>query len=151
METCVRAVSLLSPALLRELPPSRDRPGAAVPQQLSFPDLNWVGESVAETVRVELGAAGEIVMARDSRTEGLRRLGLRPDADFTKATLIKLGQTLDVDYICYGNFDVLLPAGDTQLRNSSVQITAKFLDLRKLHGRPADGRGRKTVRTLPPE
>lgn len=101
-----------------------------------FPDLNWVGESVAETTRVELGAAGEIVLARDSRTEGLRRLGLRPDADFTKATLIKLGQTLDVDYICYGNFDVLLPAGDTQLRNSSVQITAKFLDLRKLHDGP---------------
>ena len=101
-----------------------------------FPDLNWVGESVAETVRVELSAAGEIVLARDSRSEGLRRLGLRADADFTKATLIKLGQTLDVDYLCYGDFDILLPEGDTEMRNSSVQISAKFLDLRKLHDGP---------------
>lgn len=101
-----------------------------------FGDLNWVGESIAETVRVELGAAGEIVMGRDSRTEGLRRLSLRPDADFTKATLIKLGQTLDVDYVCYGSYDVTLPDGDTQLRNSAVQIAAKFLDLRKLRDGP---------------
>ena len=98
-----------------------------------FADLNWVGESIAETLRVELSGVGEIVLGRDSRAEGLRRLGLRPDADFTKATLIKLGQSLDVDYICYGSFDILLPSGDTQLRNSSVQISAKFLDLRKLH------------------
>ncbi len=98
-----------------------------------FPDLNWVGESIGETLRVELSGAGEIVLGRDSRAEGLRRLGLRPDADFTKATLIKLGQSLDVDYICYGTFDVVLPPGDSQLRDSSVQISAKFLDLRKLH------------------
>ena len=101
-----------------------------------FNDLNWVGESIAETARVELSAAGEIVLGRDSRTEGLRRLSLRPDADFTKATLIKLGQTLDVDYVCYGSYDVTLPEGDTQLRNSSVQVSAKFLDLRKLRDGP---------------
>ncbi len=101
-----------------------------------FTELNWVGESTAETVRVELGAAGEIVLARDSRTEGLRRLGLRPDAEFTKATLIKLGQTLDVDYLCYGAFDVVLPPSDSQLKASSLQISAKFLDLRKLHDGP---------------
>lgn len=101
-----------------------------------YNDLNWVGESIGETIRDEFGAAGEIVLGRDSRMEGLRRLALRPDAEFTKATLIKLGQTLDVDYICYGNYDIQPAEGDTQMRNSSVQITAKFLDLRKLHDGP---------------
>lgn len=103
-----------------------------------FPDVNWVGESVAETIRVELSASGEIVMGRDSRAEAFRRLGLKPDADFTKATLIRLGQTLDVDYLCYGNFDIVLKEGEgqQQLRDSSVQISAKFLDLRKLRDGP---------------
>ncbi|MFL6416245.1 MAG: hypothetical protein ACJ74Y_11335, partial [Bryobacteraceae bacterium] len=55
-------------------------------------DLNWVGESIAERLRVEFSAGNQIVLSRESQTEALRRLSLRPDADFTKASLIKLGQ-----------------------------------------------------------
>ncbi len=99
-------------------------------------DLNWVGESIAETLRVEFGANDQIVLSRDTRAEGLRRLGLRPDAQFTKATLIKLGQSLDVDYVCYGTYDDTLPSGDTELRNSSVQIAVRFVDLRKMRDGP---------------
>ncbi len=99
-------------------------------------DLNWVGESIAETLRVEFGANDQIVLSRDSRAEGLRRLGLRPDAQFTKATLIKLGQSLDVDYVCYGTYDATLSPGDSELRNSSVQIAARFVDLRKMRDGP---------------
>ncbi len=101
-----------------------------------YSDLNWVGESIGETLRVEFSANDQIVLSRDSRAEGLRRLGLRADAQFTKATLIKLGQSLDVDYVCYGTYDVTLPPGDTELRNSSVQIAARFIDLRKMHDGP---------------
>src|SRR4051794_39371794 len=68
----------------------------------SYPDLNWVGESISETLRNELSAHGLIVFGRDARTEALRRLSLRRGADFTKATLIRLGQSLDSDYVCYG-------------------------------------------------
>jgi tetratricopeptide (TPR) repeat protein len=99
-------------------------------------DLNWVGESIAETLRVEFSANDQIILSRDSRAEGLRRLGLRPDAQFTKATVIKLGQSLDVDYVCYGSYDATLPPGDTELRNSSLQIAARFIDLRKMRDGP---------------
>ncbi|MBV8705540.1 MAG: hypothetical protein JO028_00005, partial [Acidobacteriaceae bacterium] len=101
-----------------------------------YSDLNWVGESIAETLRVELSANDQIVLSRDSRAEGFRRLGLRPDAQFTKATLIKLGQSLDVDYVYYGTYNATLPPGDTELRNSSVQISGRFIDLRKMHDGP---------------
>ncbi|MFL6465377.1 MAG: tetratricopeptide repeat protein [Bryobacteraceae bacterium] len=101
-----------------------------------YSDLNWVGESIAETLRVELSANHQIALSRDSRAEGLRRLGLRPDAQFTKATLIKLGHSLDVDYVCYGTYGLMLPPGDTELRNSSVQIAGRFIDLRKMHDGP---------------
>ncbi len=99
-------------------------------------DLNWVGESIAETLRTEFSGANQIVLDRDTRAEGLRRLSLRPGAGFTKATLIKLGQTLDADYLCYGTYDVNLPADDTQLKDSSIQVSAHFIDLRKMRDGP---------------
>lgn len=101
-----------------------------------YPDLNWVGQSISETLKSEFGDHEEIVFDRDSVKKGLDQLSLRADASFTKATLIRLGQTLDADYICYGSYDASLPAGDTELKNSSVQVTSRFIDLRKLHEGP---------------
>ena len=101
-----------------------------------YPDLIWVGESVAETLKSELSAQNQIVLGREARAEALRRLTLRPGADFTKATLIRLGQTLDADYICFGTYDANLPAGDADLKHSSLQISAHLIDLRKLHAGP---------------
>ncbi|MBV9403775.1 MAG: tetratricopeptide repeat protein [Acidobacteriaceae bacterium] len=101
-----------------------------------FTDLNWVGESIADTLRNELSAQNQIVFDRDSRAEAMRRLSLRPDAGFTKATLIRLGQTLDADYLCYGSYEASLAAGETQLKQSSLRVTAHFLDLRKMHDGP---------------
>ena len=95
-------------------------------------DLNWVGESIAERLRVEFNAGNQIVLGRESRTEALRKLSLRPDADFTKATLIKLGQSVDVNFVCYGSYDFKYPDASNSIRDSSIQITARFLDLRKM-------------------
>jgi tetratricopeptide (TPR) repeat protein len=96
-------------------------------------DLNWVGESIAETLRIEFSGANQIVLSRESRAEGIRRLSLKTDAAFTKGTLIKLGQLLDADYLCYGSYDVKLPPGETQLKNSTIQIATHFIDLRKMY------------------
>lgn len=101
-----------------------------------YSDLDWVGESIAETLMNEFGAANEIVLDRESRQEGMQRLALRPNALFTKATLIKLGQSLDTDYLCYGTYDAKLPSDDSQLKNSSIQISARFIDLRKMRDSP---------------
>jgi tetratricopeptide (TPR) repeat protein len=95
-------------------------------------DLNWVGESIAERLRVEFNAGNQIVLSRESQTEALRKLSLKPDADFTKASLIKLGQSLDVNFVCYGSYDFKLPEASSSIRDSSIQITARFLDLRKM-------------------
>ncbi len=102
-----------------------------------YSDLNWVGESVAETLMDEFGNANQIVINRTSRANALARLSLKPDAEFTKATLLKLGQAIDADYVCYGDYAVTLPAGVTELKDSSVQISAHFLDLKKMHDGPS--------------
>ncbi|HEX4748420.1 MAG TPA: tetratricopeptide repeat protein [Bryobacteraceae bacterium] len=101
-----------------------------------YTDLNWVGESVAETLISEVGSSDQIALDRDARAEGLRRLSLRPDADYTKATVIRLAQSLDVDIVCFGNYDITLPPGSSELKDSSIRISARFLDLRKMHDGP---------------
>lgn len=101
-----------------------------------YSDLNWVGESVAETLRNELGAANQIVISRDARAEGMRRLSIRLDAELTTASIIRLGQILGADYVCYGSYEASLPEGDTQLKDSSVRLTAHFLDLRNMRNGP---------------
>ncbi|HXR78809.1 MAG TPA: tetratricopeptide repeat protein [Bryobacteraceae bacterium] len=95
-------------------------------------DLNWIGESISETIGTELSASGQIVLDRDARNEGYRRLDLKPDALLTKATLWKLGQTLDADHVCYGAYQISLPTPDAQARDGSIRISARFLDLKKL-------------------
>ena len=101
-----------------------------------YSDLNWVGESVAETLMNEYAAANQIVLDRGARVEAMHRLALRPGATFTKATLIRLGQSLDADYLCYGTYDANLPADSSELKDSSVQVSARFLDLRHMHDGP---------------
>jgi tetratricopeptide (TPR) repeat protein len=101
-----------------------------------YRDLNWVGEGVADTLINELAAAHHIVLDRGERGEAMRRLSLKPDADFTRATLIRLGQAVGADYLCFGEFEVTLPPGDTQLKNSSIRVAAQFVDMRKLRDGP---------------
>ncbi len=101
-----------------------------------YSDLNWVGESISETLKDEYSEQNQIVFGRDLRAEALKRLSLRPGADFTKATLIRLARTLDADYVCYGTYDASLPPGSSALKDSSIQVSAHVIDLRKLHDGP---------------
>jgi tetratricopeptide (TPR) repeat protein len=97
-----------------------------------FSELNWVGESIAETLRAEFGQANQIVIDRSASLDGMKRLGLRPEANFTKASIIRLSQTLEADLVVYGSYDVKLPAGVTQLKDGNISIEAELIDLRKL-------------------
>jgi tetratricopeptide (TPR) repeat protein len=101
-----------------------------------YRDLNWVGEGVADILINELGAANEIVLNRSARAEAIRSLGLRQDADFTKASLLRLGQTVGADYLCFGEFEVTMPQGETQLKNGMIRVAAQFIDMRKMHDGP---------------
>lgn len=126
-------------ALALTLSPSAD--GATVlilefHNSSQYPDLNWVGESISETLKDEFGGQNQSVFGRDLRAEALKRLSLRPGADFTKATLIRLGQTVDADYVYYGTYDASLAPGSSALKDSSIQVSAHVINLRKLHDGP---------------
>ena len=92
--------------------------------------LDWIGESVAETVHDALASEGLLALDRDSRMEGYRRLSLRPGAELTHASIIKVAEALDASQVIYGFYEVL-PAPDSEGRSKgSLRITARILDMK---------------------
>src|SRR6185312_4733336 len=51
-------------------------------------NLNWIGESLAESVRESMAEEGVMVLGREDRVEAYRRLTLRPEAFLTRASII---------------------------------------------------------------
>ena len=93
-------------------------------------NLDWIGESFAEALREALIAEGVLVLDRDSRLEAFRRLGLRPQAELTRASVVKVGEALDVGYVVYGSYEV---SGDQSSGvKPSLRAGARVLDLRKM-------------------
>jgi tetratricopeptide (TPR) repeat protein len=93
-------------------------------------NLDWIGESVAETVHDALASEGLLALDRDSRMEGYRRLSLRPGAELTHASIIKIAEALDASQVIYGYYEVL-PAPESEGRSKgSLRITARILDMK---------------------
>src|SRR5215469_10321166 len=75
----------------------------------SSANLDWIGESIAESVHDALASEGKLVLDRGDRLEAYRRLSLRPGAELTHASILKIGESLDASNVIYGWFE-LLPA-----------------------------------------
>src|SRR5260370_25622216 len=58
-------------------------------------NLDWIGESFAETIRESLSAQGVLALSREDRQEAFRRLSIRPYSLLTHASVIKLAASLD--------------------------------------------------------
>jgi tetratricopeptide (TPR) repeat protein len=101
--------------------------------------LDWVGESIAESVREALDSNGVLALGREDVLEAYRRLSLRPGAELTRASVIKLGELLDAGRIVHGVYDVDPGEPATPGKpasKGSLRITARILDLKKLHQGP---------------
>lgn len=95
-------------------------------------NLDWIGESIAETVRDALASEGLLVLDREDRLEGYRRLSLRPGAELTHASAIKIGQSLDASMVIYGEYEQQ-PAGDAgDASKGSLRIVGRVLDLKRI-------------------
>src|ERR1700686_2639153 len=84
-------------------------------------NLDWVGESIAQSVRDSLASEGVLVLDREDRLEAYRRLSLRPGAEFTHASILKIGESLDASLVIYGSYDA--PS------KGNLRISARILDL----------------------
>ncbi len=73
------------------------------------PSLNWIGDSLAEAVRESLASEGLVALDRGDRNEAYERLSIRPNALLTKATVLRIGESLDAEQVIYGEYDLAPP------------------------------------------
>ena len=97
----------------------------------SSPNLDWIGESVSETIEEALSSSGLLVLPREDREEVYRRLPLRTGVVLTKASVLKIGETLDAGQIVFGELHVDgADSGATTLK-SNLHLVVRLIDLKK--------------------
>lgn len=111
------------------------------------PNLDWMGESLAESMREGLSSEGLMALDRDDRIQAYSRLSLRPYSLLTKASVVKIGEELDAEQVIFGQYDVKA-APDSALKGAlnvsakglgngaSLLITARVLDLKRVKEGP---------------
>ncbi len=92
-------------------------------------NLSWIGESIAETVHDSLASENVLTLDRDDRLEAYRRLTLRPGAELTHASVIKLAQALDASVAIYGDYE-LTPAENGGQSKGTLRVHARMMNLR---------------------
>lgn len=70
----------------------------------SSPRLDWIGEGLEELTIQRLSAAGQQVYSHDGRANELDRYGLPPRARLSRATMLRLAEELDADFVIFGTF-----------------------------------------------
>jgi tetratricopeptide (TPR) repeat protein len=65
---------------------------------------DWIGEGLAELSAARIAGGGRVVFPREEWQGSLEKLGLPSSARFTRATMIKIAEEVDADYVVFGSF-----------------------------------------------
>jgi tetratricopeptide (TPR) repeat protein len=93
-------------------------------------NLDWIGESIAESLQDSLFSGGLLVLDRTDRLEGYRRLAVRPGAELTRASIIKIAQALDASRVIFGDYKVT-PGEAGSASKGSIAMNARMIDLKR--------------------
>jgi len=86
-------------------------------------NLSWIGDSFPYTLDQRLTSAGFLTIGRDDRQYALDHLGLPPDFRPSRATTIRIAQTLDADFVVVGSFNV---------QDNRITVQAQVLEVNQL-------------------
>ncbi len=103
------------------------------------PSLEWIREAAADLLSSRFMSAGFAPMSRADRLYALDHLGLPPGFQPSRASSLKLAQTLDADSIVVGSYS---------MQGSRIKAEAQIVDVPHLHmGKPvtADGELRDLI------
>jgi len=95
-------------------------------------NLNWIGDSFPYTLDQRLTSAGFLTIGRDDRQYALQHLGLPADLRPSRATTIRIAQTLDADFVIVGSFNVV-NVGTSAVR---IDVQAQVLEVNQLRMSP---------------
>jgi TolB-like protein len=68
------------------------------------PRLDWLGEGLEELTIQALSAGGQQVYSHAGRTTELERNGLPFSAKLSRASMLRVAQDLDADFVIFGSF-----------------------------------------------
>jgi tetratricopeptide (TPR) repeat protein len=68
------------------------------------PRLDWLGEGLEELTIQYISAAGQQVYSHAGRTAELERNGLPFSAKLSRASMLRIAQDLDADFVIFGSF-----------------------------------------------
>jgi len=68
--------------------------------------VDWLSEGLEELTIERLTAAGEQVYSHSGRAAELERYGLPSGSTFSHATMLRIAEDLDADYVIYGKYAV---------------------------------------------
>jgi tetratricopeptide (TPR) repeat protein len=106
--------------------PFANRASAADPAQSS---LDWIGESIAETVRDALGARGVLTPSRLEVDDAYRQLSLRTLGLLTQASVLKIGEALNAEQVVYGAIEFVPdPSAAHGVAEGSLKVSARIFD-----------------------
>lgn len=87
-------------------------------------NLDWIGEAVPELINRRLASAGMMPISRDDRLYAFDHLGLPQTFQPSRASAIRLAQTLDADALIVGSFST---------SGQRFDLTAQVLNMATLH------------------
>ena len=131
---CWNVAPLCCPAQVDSKSPVDIRQGGRLVLVLPFDNrseqsnLNWIGDSFPYTLNQRLSTAGFLTISRDDRIYALEHLGLPEEFRPSRASTIKIAQTLDADYVIVGSYTVNSP-GTPQSR---IEVQAQVLEINRL-------------------
>lgn len=85
--------------------------------------LDWIGDSFPDTLNQRLSSAGFLTISNDDRQFALDHLGLPVDFKPSRATTIRIAQTLDANFVIVGSYTV---------DKNRISVQAQVLNVDKL-------------------
>ncbi|HEX8815524.1 MAG TPA: tetratricopeptide repeat protein [Terriglobales bacterium] len=92
------------------------------------PGIEWVGDSFPELLQERLDSPSLYVLSREDRIRAYDRVGIPMELHPSRATIYRVAEQLDVDYVLLGSYT---------FDGREFQTTGQLLDMRRQHLLPA--------------
>ncbi|HXY23039.1 MAG TPA: tetratricopeptide repeat protein [Candidatus Acidoferrum sp.] len=86
--------------------------------------LDWLGEGLEELTIQRLSAAGEHVFSHAGRAAELERYGLPATSKYSRATMLRIAEDLDADFVIFGRYTANNNSLTVEMRTLSTNPTA---------------------------
>jgi len=92
--------------------------------QSKAPGIQWIGDSFPESLQERLNSPTLFVLPREDRIRAYDRLGIPLDLRPSRATIYRIAEQLDADYVVLGVYD---------FDGQTFSLRAQLLDMRRPH------------------